>query len=99
MEPLLPRTVYRRESLPIGRSPSAQSGRSPNSPVPPESRVSSGLREEDELLRFSSQTSLFSSSSGGMHHSSGKNFFVQIFQFRNKINHLLIFFVQKSVCL
>ncbi|KAI4471055.1 cyclic nucleotide phosphodiesterase [Holotrichia oblita] len=70
MEPLLPRTIYRRESLPIGRSPSAQSGKSPNSPVPPESRVSSGLREEDELLRFGSQTSLFSSSSGGLHQSS-----------------------------
>lgn len=72
MEPLLPRTIYRRESLPIGRSPSAQSGKSPNSPIPPESRVSSGLREEDELLRFGSQTSLFSSSSGGLHQYSGK---------------------------
>ncbi|KAK9712247.1 3prime5prime-cyclic nucleotide phosphodiesterase [Popillia japonica] len=70
MEPLLPRTIYRRESLPIGRSPSAQSGKSPNSPIPPESRVSSGLREEDELLRFGSQTSLFSSSSGGLHQYS-----------------------------
>ncbi|KRT80823.1 hypothetical protein AMK59_5724 [Oryctes borbonicus] len=70
MEPLLPRTIYRRESLPIGRSPSAQSAKSPNSPVPPDSRVSSGLREEDELLRFGSQTSLYSSSSGGLHHSS-----------------------------
>ncbi|XP_071054218.1 uncharacterized protein [Onthophagus taurus] len=69
-QPPLPRTIYRRESLPIGRSASAQSGKSGNSPVRTESRVSSGLREEDELMKYSSQLSLLSNSSGGLHHSS-----------------------------
>lgn len=70
MEQQLPRTIYRRESLPTGRGVS-QSGRSTVSPVPTESRASSGLREEDELMKYSSQTSLISSSSGH-HHSSSK---------------------------
>lgn len=70
MEPSLPRTIYRRESLPISRGAPAQSGRSTVSPVPTDSRASSGLREEDELMKFGSQSSLLSSSSGH-HHSSG----------------------------
>lgn len=69
MEPALPRTIYRRESLPTGRATS-QSGRSTVSPVRTESRASSGLREEDELLKYGSQASLLSTSSGH-HHSSG----------------------------
>ncbi|XP_044270346.1 cAMP-specific 3',5'-cyclic phosphodiesterase 4A-like isoform X2 [Tribolium madens] len=67
MEPSLPRTIYRRESLPAGRA--ASSGRSPISPVQNESRTSSGLREEDELMKFGSQSSIISSTSP--HLSSG----------------------------
>ncbi|XP_065161528.1 uncharacterized protein [Atheta coriaria] len=59
MEQSLPRTLYRRESLPIRRQ----------SPAPSDSRASSGLREEDELMRFESRSSILSSSSGGMHSS------------------------------
>lgn len=73
LEPTLPRTIYRRESLPVGRgAPPQQSGRSTVSPVPTESRASSGLREEDELAKFGSQSSLLSSSSGH-HHSSASD--------------------------
>lgn len=61
MEQSLPRTLYRRESLPIRRQ----------SPAPSDSRASSGLREEDELMRFESRSSILSSSSGGMHSSCG----------------------------
>lgn len=71
MEPTLPRTIYRRESLPTGRATS-QSGRSTVSPIRTESRTSSGLKEEDELLKYGSQASLLSTSSGH-HHSSGFN--------------------------
>lgn len=67
MEQSLPRTIYRRESLPTGRG--IPFGRSPVSPQT-ESRASSGLREEDELLKFGSQSSDISSNSP--HHSSGK---------------------------
>lgn len=67
MEPPLPRTIYRRESLPVSRAALA-AGRSPISPVQIESRTSSGLREEDELMKFGSQSSLLSSSP---HLSSG----------------------------
>lgn len=67
MEPPLPRTIYRRESLPTGRAVS--SGRSPMSPIQIESRTSSGLREEDELMKFGSQSSIISSNSP--HLSSG----------------------------
>lgn len=67
MEPTLPRTIYRRESLPTGRGMTV--GRTPASPQT-ESRASSGLREEDELLRYGSQSSDISSSSP--HHSSSK---------------------------
>lgn len=80
IEPTLPRTIYRRESLPIGRGAQSQtqSGRSTVSPVPTESRGSTSLKEEDELMRFGSQTSSLSSSSPH-YHSSGKeipnNFF------------------------
>lgn len=63
MEQSLPRTIYRRESLPSGKT---TSGRSPVSPQT-ESRASSGLKEEDELLRFGSQSSDISS--GSPHHS------------------------------
>jgi curli biogenesis system outer membrane secretion channel CsgG len=72
MEPSLPRTIYRRESLPTGRATS--SGRSPISPVQNESRTSSGLREEDELMKFGSQSSIVSSNSP--HFSSGERFSV-----------------------
>ncbi|KAJ8974825.1 hypothetical protein NQ317_001014 [Molorchus minor] len=64
MEQSLPRTIYRRESLPTSRG--VPFGRSPVSPQP-ESRASSGLREEDELLQYGSQSSDLSSSP---HHSS-----------------------------
>ncbi|KAJ8955789.1 hypothetical protein NQ314_006838, partial [Rhamnusium bicolor] len=64
MEQSLPRTIYRRESLPTGRG--IPFGRSPVSPQT-ESRASSGLREEDELLRYGSQSSDLSSNSP--HHS------------------------------
>lgn len=63
--PILPRTIIRRESLPM-----------PNRYATPEVRVSnsrassSHIREEDEL-QFGSQTSLLSSNSGGRPHSSG----------------------------
>lgn len=66
-EPTLPRTIYRRESLPSGRG--SLPGRSPVSPVPTDSRASSGLHEEHELMKFGSQTSIISS--GSPHHSSG----------------------------
>ncbi|CAH1099041.1 unnamed protein product [Psylliodes chrysocephalus] len=59
MEQSLPRTIYRRESLPTGRG--IPFGRSPISPQT-ESRASSGLREEDELLRYGSQSDVSSSS-------------------------------------
>ncbi|XP_018565805.1 uncharacterized protein LOC108906859 [Anoplophora glabripennis] len=65
MEQSLPRTIYRRESLPTGRG--IPFGRSPVSPQT-ESRASSGLREEDELLKYGSQSSDVSSNSP--HHSS-----------------------------
>ncbi|VEN39754.1 unnamed protein product [Callosobruchus maculatus] len=72
IEQSLPRTIYsrqvdtqRRESLPTGRGTAF--ARSPVSPQT-ESRASSGLREEDELLRYGSQSSDVSSSSP--HHSS-----------------------------
>ncbi|XP_060521042.1 uncharacterized protein LOC132698791 isoform X2 [Cylas formicarius] len=65
----LPRTIYRRESLPA--TSSLRSGRSPVSPQT-ESRASSGLREEDELLRYGSQSSVVSSS-GSPYHSSEEN--------------------------
>lgn len=67
VEPSLPRTIYRRESLPIGRG--AIPGRSQASPVPADSRASSGLREEHELAKFGSQSSVVSS--GSLHYSSG----------------------------
>lgn len=53
MEQSLPRTIYRRESLPVNRRAVIS---------PQESRASSGLREEDELARFGSQGSDISSS-------------------------------------
>ncbi|XP_056636070.1 uncharacterized protein LOC130444827 isoform X1 [Diorhabda sublineata] len=59
MDQSLPRTIYRRESLPTGRG--IPFGRSPVSPQT-ESRASSGLREEDELLRYGSQSDASSSS-------------------------------------
>ncbi|KAG5893591.1 hypothetical protein JTB14_019262 [Gonioctena quinquepunctata] len=68
MEQSLPRTIYRRESLPTGRGIAV--GRIPGSPQT-ESRASSGLREEDELLRYGSQSSDISFSSP--HHSSEEN--------------------------
>ncbi|XP_023029993.2 uncharacterized protein isoform X2 [Leptinotarsa decemlineata] len=68
MEQSLPRTIYRRESLPTGRG--ITFSRTPVSPQT-ESRASSGLREEDELLRYASQSSEISSSSP--HHSSEDN--------------------------
>nr|CAI5848594.1 unnamed protein product [Callosobruchus analis] len=67
IEQSLPRTIYRRESLPTGRGTAF--ARSPVSPQT-ESRASSGLREEDELLRYGSQSSDISSSSP--HHSSAE---------------------------
>lgn len=60
VEPALPRTIYRRESLPTGRG----TGKSPVSPIAIESRASSGLRE------FGSQSSVVSS--GSPHYSSGQ---------------------------
>ncbi|KAL1518131.1 hypothetical protein ABEB36_001802 [Hypothenemus hampei] len=64
----LPRTIYRRESLPATATiRSSQQGRSPVSPQT-DSRASSGLREEDELLNYGSQSSLMSS--GSPYHSS-----------------------------
>ncbi|XP_017774967.1 PREDICTED: uncharacterized protein LOC108561508 isoform X2 [Nicrophorus vespilloides] len=64
MEPLsLPRTIYRRESLPIRR----------HSPARSESRISSGLCEEDELMRFESRSSILSSGSGKQHFSAEDN--------------------------
>lgn len=60
VEPALPRTIYRRESLPTGRG----TGKSPVSPIATESRASSGLRE------FGSQSSVVSS--GSPHYSSGQ---------------------------
>lgn len=65
LEPTLPRTIYRRESLPIARNTNS-SGRSVVSPIRSDSRASSGLREEDEFMKFGSQ-STFSSP----RHSSG----------------------------
>lgn len=72
MEQPLPRTIYRRESLPIakGITITSMTGRLPISPQT-ESRASSGLREEDELLRYGSHSSDISSSSP--HHSSSKS--------------------------
>lgn len=72
MEQSLPRTIYRRESLPTGRG--IPFGRSPISPQT-ESRASSGLREEDELLRYGSQSDVSSSSPL---HSTGKSIKSQI---------------------
>ncbi|XP_076263165.1 uncharacterized protein LOC143198089 isoform X2 [Rhynchophorus ferrugineus] len=66
----LPRTIYRRESLPATASIRTSQGRSPVSPQT-ESRASSGLREEDELLHFGSQSSVISS--GSPYHSSEEN--------------------------
>lgn len=72
-QPPLPRTIYRRESLPTNRRAPTPSGRSTVSPVPTESRTSSDhLREEDELMKYGSQSSLLSSSSGGQPRSSGR---------------------------
>ncbi|XP_044748639.1 uncharacterized protein LOC123309533 isoform X2 [Coccinella septempunctata] len=70
LEPALPRTIYRRESLPVARNASSSSGRNAISPIRSDSRASktsSGLREEDELFRFGSQSSFSSPrlSSGG----------------------------------
>lgn len=83
MEPPLPRTIYRRESLPTGRATS-QSGRSTVSPIRTESRTSSGLKEEDELLKYGSQASLLSTSSGH-HNSSGPYAFSLFKNFRNNV--------------
>ncbi|KAF2901887.1 hypothetical protein ILUMI_04298 [Ignelater luminosus] len=70
----LPRTIYRRESLPTNRRAPTPSGRSTVSPVPTESRTSSDhLREEDELMKYGSQSSLLSSSSGGQPRSSAED--------------------------
>lgn len=68
-QPPIPRTIYRRESLPANRRAATPSGQTV-SPVHTESRTSSDrLREEDELMNFGSQASLLSTSS--QHHSSG----------------------------
>ncbi|KAH1003670.1 hypothetical protein HUJ04_003551 [Dendroctonus ponderosae] len=66
----LPRTIYRRESLPSTATIRVTQGRSPVSPQT-ESRASSGLREEDELLQYGSQSSVISS--GSPYHSSEEN--------------------------
>ncbi|KAL3276197.1 hypothetical protein HHI36_020915 [Cryptolaemus montrouzieri] len=67
LEPTLPRTIYRRESLPVGRNTSSSSSRNVVSPIRSDSRASSGLREEDEMFKFGSQSSFSSPrlSSGG----------------------------------
>ncbi|KAK4877399.1 hypothetical protein RN001_009905 [Aquatica leii] len=70
-QPPISRTIYRRESLPNHRNTPTPSGRSTVSPVLTDSRTSSDhLREEDELMRFGSQSSILSSSSGGHPKSS-----------------------------
>ncbi|XP_050312092.1 cAMP-specific 3',5'-cyclic phosphodiesterase 4A-like isoform X2 [Anthonomus grandis grandis] len=70
-QPPLPRTIFRRESLPASTTIRVSQGRSPVSPQT-ESRASSGLREEDELLHYGSQSSVISSS-GSPYHSSEEN--------------------------
>ncbi|XP_031349176.1 uncharacterized protein LOC116175186 isoform X3 [Photinus pyralis] len=70
-QPPIPRTIYRRESLPANRNIPTPSGRSTVSPVLTDSRTSSEhLREEDELMKFGSQSSILSWSSGGQQKSS-----------------------------
>ncbi|XP_066148463.1 uncharacterized protein [Euwallacea fornicatus] len=69
-QPQLPRTIYRRESLPTSAIIRTSQGRSPVSPQT-DSRASSGLREEDELLQYGSQSSVISS--GSPYHSSEEN--------------------------
>lgn len=77
--PILPRTIIRRESLPM-----------PNRYATPEVRVSnsrassSHIREEDEL-QFGSQTSLLSSNSGGRPHSSGTVYILRLILFINTV--------------
>ncbi|XP_045464276.1 uncharacterized protein LOC123673705 isoform X1 [Harmonia axyridis] len=71
LDPALPHTIYRRESLPVARNNSSSSGaRNVVSPIRSDSRASkssSGLKEEDEFFKYGSQSSFSSPrlSSGG----------------------------------